>query len=87
MNKLSDEHVVVISSIIATLADEGGNAPEGIMYAAVMNGISLSEFNAIMVALDRAGLITRSGNIASLTPKGLETAERIKCAITATITQ
>ena len=61
-------------SIIETLAEktEGTGLPSGHMYAALMGLVGLGEFQSILSALERAGLVEVSGHYVTATKSARE---------------
>ncbi len=74
-----NQYHVILSAVLTALLDVGGKAPEGPMYAAMMEyAMTLNEFNAIISCLETGGLVTRSyDHLVSLTAKGTEVAQRL----------
>lgn len=75
------ESQVYVAAIIDTMADSGGEAPEGIMYAVLMSRISLDEFYVLMGALERLNWISRSNHVAKLTAEGFAISAKLKAAV------
>ncbi len=76
---MTSDYAILISAVLVSLLDNGGEAPEGTIYAATMiYGMTLSEFYVIVSSLEAAGLVIRStAYIISLTAKGTEAAQRL----------
>jgi hypothetical protein len=53
----------VAEAITATINETPHGAPGGVMYAAVMQHLSLDRFEAIMRVLVEAGRLTKRGNL------------------------
>src|ERR1700676_465190 len=54
-----------IASVFIEAVKAGGTlgAPAGVMYAAVMDKLTLNQFQSIMATLVRAGKVRQSGNL------------------------
>ena len=56
------ENLKAIAAIITTVA-ETGEAPEGILYAALMGSMTLDTFQGLMAGLRRAGMAAPAGGV------------------------
>ena len=70
--------VTLVSVLITTIAEVGAPAPEGILYAGVMNDFSLDEFQKSIEILVRADCVTRSNNLVTITERGKKFAADIE---------
>jgi hypothetical protein len=66
-----------LAAVVTTVADVG-DAPEGVLYAALMaKGYTLDGLLLILGVLAQAGMITRAGDVATITGRGRELAAKI----------
>jgi hypothetical protein len=65
MTKAQADAVRALASMFIEAVKVGGKlgAPAGVMYSAVCDKISLSQFNSIMSALVRGGFVRQDGNL------------------------
>jgi hypothetical protein len=64
MMKHEDVFWMVVGAILDAIEEAGDDgAPEGILYAALMDKMSLDSFNGIVDVLVRTGKITKKGNL------------------------
>ena len=69
---------VGLAAIITTVA-EVGEAPEGIMYAALMGAYNLDDFTALLSICKRAGLLADAGmHLVKITDAGRDVARKIE---------
>lgn len=75
-----DQLNVGLATIITSLAETGGEAPAGHIYAALMAHYTLDDYNDIMSVLKRAGLVTEERHLVTITSAGRELAAKIEAA-------
>lgn len=76
MNKREANKFLAV--ILTTVAAMPGGAPEGVMYAALMNKLALHEFEALLDIAASVGLVMRAQHVVTITPRGREMAEKIE---------
>ena len=70
---IDQKHAVrAVAMVLLTAVSESGHlgAPSGVLYAAVMGGLSLSQYQQIMGGMERAKWITLSGQCYHITAPG-----------------
>lgn len=76
---------VLMASILTTIADVGGAAPQGPMYAALMAQlpeITLDDFQRILAALEGRGLVELDPSfLVKITPAGRKLAAECNAAL------
>ena len=61
----------IIKAVLETLQETGGNAPETPIYLAFQaHGMSLDQFNLLMMRMEESNLISRQNHTLSLLPRG-----------------
>lgn len=65
MNAVQAHAVRAVANMFLDAVKEAGTigAPGGVMYAAVMDKLSLSQFQQIMGTLERHGFVRREGDL------------------------
>lgn len=68
----------ILTAILLAVAEMPEGAPEGPMYAALMGTASLEEFQGLVEIAASCGLVTRSGHVLTIAPKGREMVAKIR---------
>lgn len=76
MNK--HEANVLLAVILTTVAETPDGAPEGVMYAALMNRVELADFQSLLSIAQQVGLITRARHVVTITARGLALAAKLE---------
>jgi len=71
----------ILCAILCAADSTPGGAPEGVMYAALMNRCDLPTFRAVLDIARGAGLVTSSGFVVRTTPKGHDMVQSIEAAM------
>ena len=72
--------LVIVAAILSTLNAEGP-APDGVIYAGVMDRVSLSSYQGLIAGLIKVGLIEKEWDQLFLTAAGTAKAEEIDALI------
>jgi hypothetical protein len=70
--------IKVTAAILTTVADTPEGAPSGVVYAALMNHVSLDEYQNILSRLTGNGLVNQSNYLIRATPAGVQIANKLK---------
>jgi hypothetical protein len=62
--------LAIILETVAEASDHALGAPEGVMYAAMMNHVSLEDFNGLVTICTTTGLIRNNNHELTITAKG-----------------
>lgn len=70
------------AALLTSLAEVDEPMPSGVSYLALMSkGITYDEYQAIVGAMVQNGLVTKSGDLLSITDKGRELATKLEGAL------
>lgn len=83
--------MVLFATVLTTLNDEGGGAPNGVLYAVLMgaqfgipgvpDGLSIDEWTAVLGRMKASGMVTERNHYLTLTPEGKSKAIEIEAAL------
>lgn len=74
-----DNDLIVMATILTTLAEVTDGAPESTLYLAACN-MNITRWQALRWVMAKSDLITVEGHWVTITPKGRELAEKIESA-------
>lgn len=82
MNKTQ---ALVFLATLVSAVDEAGvlGAPSGVMYAGLMQHLSLDDYNAILGIAKQMGYVTESHFLVTITPKGKDFVQKVNAALKA----
>jgi hypothetical protein len=81
MTQQQSEALRLLAAAIIEAIDAGGSigTPSGTLYAGLMaQGCTLAQYEQLMNGLERAGMVTREGQVYRATDKGRQFAGKVK---------